>query len=267
VTVRLIASDIDGTLTYATNTMSDRTAAALADAESAGITVVLCTGRPTRWMKELAERMGHHGIAVCANGAVVYDLHTETIIESFPLEPAIARVLVDGLRAALPDAEFAVERADGMSHEPAYKPRFPLPEHTMVELDELVATPMFKLLVKHPELTAAELHDVAHRAVDDLAALATATYAGDTMLEISAAGISKAYALARIADERGIDASEVVAFGDMPNDIPMLRWAGRGVAVGNAHPEVLAVADDVTLRSDEDGVAIVIEAILATRSR
>jgi Cof subfamily protein (haloacid dehalogenase superfamily) len=262
---RLIASDIDGTLTYATNQVSDRTVAALAAAEAAGITVVLCTGRPTRWMTDFAERTGHHGIAVCANGAVVYDLHTETILESFELEPAIARRLVEAIRAELPESQFAVERAGGMTHEPSYVPRYPLPDHVVaVDVDTLVAEPMFKLLVKHPELSSSELHEVAHRAVADLAEIATATYAGSVMLEISAAGISKAYALERLAAERGIDAADVVAFGDMPNDIPMLTWAGRGIAVANAHPDVLAIADEVTLGGDEDGVAIVIERLLAT---
>jgi hydroxymethylpyrimidine pyrophosphatase-like HAD family hydrolase len=85
----------------------------------------------------------------------------------------------------------------------------------------------------------------------------------DGLLEISAAGVSKAAALARFCDERGIGREDVVAFGDMPNDLPMLEWAGHGVAVANAHPEVLAAADEVTATNDDGGVAIVLERLFS----
>ena len=84
----------------------------------------------------------------------------------------------------------------------------------------------------------------------------------DALLEISAAGVSKASALAAVCSARGIAAEEVIAFGDMPNDLPMLTWAGRGVAVANAHPEVLAAADEITAGNDECGVAQVLERLL-----
>jgi hydroxymethylpyrimidine pyrophosphatase-like HAD family hydrolase len=81
-------------------------------------------------------------------------------------------------------------------------------------------------------------------------------------MEISASGVSKAVALSRLADELGVPADEVVAFGDMPNDVPMLGWAGHAVAVANAHPDVLAAADEITASNDDDGVAQVIERLL-----
>lgn len=260
-TVRLIASDIDGTLLRNDGTMSDRTVAALAAAEDAGLVVVLCTGRPPRWMKPIAEATGHHGLAVCANGAIVYDLHTEQVIEEFPLDAEIGRRLATAIKAALPEVAFAVERSTGMLHEPLYIPIAPATT-VEAEFEELLLEPMVKIIAKHPDMSAAELHDAAHEAVAELAELATTTYSSGFIIEISAVGVTKAFALERIASERGIDASEVIAFGDMPNDIPMLAWAGRGVAVGNAHPDVIAAADEVCETNEEDGPSKVVEQLV-----
>jgi Cof subfamily protein (haloacid dehalogenase superfamily) len=257
VTVRLIASDIDGTLLGSGGSMSARTVAALTAAEEAGILVVLCTGRPPRWMKPIAEQTGHHGLAICANGALVYDLHTEQVVEEFPLEVDVARIITDELRSKIPDIQFAVERASGMLHEPSYVPLAPA-STIEAELEVLLKEPMAKLLAKHPTIPAAELHD----AVAHLAHLATATYSGGTLVEISATGVTKAFTLGRLAAEHGITAADAVAFGDMPNDIALLEWAGRGIAVANAHPDVIAIADEVTSSNDDDGVAIVIESLL-----
>ena len=84
------------------------------------------------------------------------------------------------------------------------------------------------------------------------------------MLEIGAAGVSKASGLAVLCARRGIDRADVLAFGDMPNDLAMLEWAGRSVAVANAHAEVIAIADEVTASNDEGGVAQVLERLLET---
>lgn len=268
-TVRLIASDIDGTLLRDDGSMSDRTVAALAAAEDAGLVVVLCTGRPPRWMKPIAEQTGHHGLAVCANGALVYDLHTETVVQEFPIDVEVGRRLARALKSALPGAQIAVERAAGMLHEPAYVPIAPSSATQMeAAFDDLLTEPMVKLIAKHPGMTSTQLHAAAHEAVAELAELAETTYSSGSIIEISAAGVTKAFGLEHLAREHGIDAADVVAFGDMPNDIPMLTWAGRGIAVGNAHPDVLGVADEVAGTNEDDGVAAVIEEILAaTRSR
>jgi Cof subfamily protein (haloacid dehalogenase superfamily) len=258
----MIASDIDGTLLHDDGTMSDRTVAALAAAEDAGLTVVLCTGRPPRWMKPIAERTGHTGLAVCANGAVVYDLHTEQVIESFPFDVEVARRLATAIKTAIPDAQMAVERVGGMWREPAYVP-LAKTGHTEVTFDELLTEPMVKILAKHPDLTATELAAAALDAVAELAELAETTYGGTSVIEISAVGVTKAFGIERLAAERGIAASDVVAFGDMPNDIPMLTWAGRGIAVANAHPDVIAIADEVCGSNEDDGPASVVERLLS----
>ena len=256
---RLIASDLDGTLLRSDGTVDERSRQALATAEDAGAVVVLCTARPSRWIVHLADITGHHGIAICANGGVVCNLHTETVIEQFPLEPLVAREVVTLLREALPGGAFAVERAESFGREPGYESKWPVPAGTVIDaVEELVSEPAVKLMLRHPEFLADALLDRARRTVGHLVELSHSN-ASDGLLEISAAGVSKASALARVCTDRDIDSSEVIAFGDMPNDLAMLKWAGHAVAVANAHAAVLAAADEVTASNDDAGVARVLE--------
>jgi Cof subfamily protein (haloacid dehalogenase superfamily) len=229
--------------------------------------VVICTARPARWMRPLAEATGHRGVAICANGGVVWDLHTDTPVEEFPLEPEIARQIVAALQAGLPGGHWAVERTDGFGHEPSYEPRWPVPDDTVIEaVDVLVSQPSVKLLLRHADLMADELLQQARGLVGHLAELSHSNSA-DSLLEIAAAGVSKASALTRVCAERGIASADVVAFGDMPNDLPMLRWAGHAVAVANAHADLLAAADEVTASNDDAGVARVLERLFGPRAQ
>jgi hydroxymethylpyrimidine pyrophosphatase-like HAD family hydrolase len=204
-------------------------------------------------------------VAVCVNGAVIYDLHTETVLHEHAFPAELPRRLVDELRAALPGAVFACESGLEFAHEPAYTPHFALRSTAPVaEMDELLARPIVKVLVRHPTRSSAEMLALAEKSLGDLDLLGTFTFGGDDLLEISAPGVTKAFGLEGLASEHGVVASEVVAFGDMPNDLPMLAWAGHGVAVANAHPEVLAMADELTASNDDDGVALVVERLLGS---
>ena len=260
-TVRLIATDLDGTLVRSDGEISARTRDALAAAEDAGLVVVFVTGRPPRWMKTISEETGHRGIAVCANGAIVYDLHTEQVVQDFPMDAEVARGLAEAIRSVVPDVAFAVEAGERFGHEPHYRSKYELPPDVVVaHLDDLIDRPVLKLLARHTTMPTGELLAAAREVVGELAMLTTATFSEtDSLLELSAAGVTKAFGLERLAAQHGITADEVVAFGDMPNDIPMLVWAGYAVAVENAHPDVMAVADEVTASNDDDGVALVIE--------
>lgn len=252
---RVVASDLDGTVVRSDGTFSDRTRAALAAVEAAGATFVMVTGRPVRWMHAVAEQTGHRGLAVCANGALLYDLHTEEVVRSWLLSSTAAHDVVQSLRAALPGIAFAVERLHlGFAHEPTYRPRWDSTDPiTQGPVEQLLSDDVVKLLARHEELGSDELLAAARSAVPEGAELTHSS--SDGLLEISATGVSKASGLATVCAGLSVDAADVVAFGDMPNDLPMLAWAGRGVAVANAHPEVLAAADDVTGSNDEDGVA------------
>jgi Cof subfamily protein (haloacid dehalogenase superfamily) len=252
---RVVASDLDGTVVRSDGTFSDRTVATIAAVESAGATFVMVTGRPVRWMHAVAESTGHRGLAVCANGALLYDLHTEHVVRSWLLSTDAAQEVVAALRDALPGIAFAVERLDlGFAHEPGYRPRWDSSDPTTQGPVEQLLTPdVVKLLARHEELGADDLLAAARSAVQERAELTHSS--SDGLLEISAIGVSKASGLATVCAGLGVAADEVVAFGDMPNDLPMLAWAGRGVAVANDHPDVLAAADEVTGSNDEDGVA------------
>ncbi len=212
-------------------------------------------------MRPIAEAMGHHGVAICANGGIVWDLHSEAVLQTVPLEPAVLRDVVGRLESALPGGSWAVERPDSFAHEPGYEPRWPVPAGTVVDdIGTLVNEPAVKLLLRHDELGADALLARAREIVGDACELSHSNSA-DALLEIAAAGVSKATALAEFCAERGVGPEEVMAFGDMPNDVPMLAWAGYAVAVANAHPDVIRAADEVTASNDEAGVAMVLERV------
>jgi Cof subfamily protein (haloacid dehalogenase superfamily) len=259
-TPRVVATDLDGTVVHSDGTISARTRDALTAAERGGAMVVIVTGRPPRWLHGIADATGHHGLAICANGALVYDLHTERVVAAHPIEVEHAHALVRMLRAAIPGLAFGVEAVDApFAHEPSYRPRWTTDPGTVVaEIETLLSEPVAKLLGRHEAMGSDELLARAREVVGE--ELATLTHSSrDGLLEISAAGISKASTLEALCAEHDLGAADAVAFGDMPNDLPMLAWAAHSVAVANAHPEVLAAVDEVTGSNDDDGVAVVLE--------
>ncbi|MFD3656016.1 HAD hydrolase family protein [Streptomyces sp. NPDC058620] len=268
---RLIATDLDGTLLRDDKTLSDRTVAALAAAEEAGIEVFFVTGRPARWMNVVSDHVHGHGMAICANGAAVVDLRAEgTPLMVRPLERDAALAAVRTLREAAPGTSFAVEFTTGIHYEPAYPPFHLDPGATVAVAEKLLqaespgsGAPVLKLLAHHAELAPDEFLALARSAAGDLASFTRSS--PTALLEVSGPGVSKASTLALCCAERGIGQAEVVAFGDMPNDVEMLNWAGASFAMGNAHPDAVAAASGRTVTNNEDGVAVVIERILAAR--
>lgn len=260
----VVATDLDGTLVRTDGSVSARTRAALRRVERAGSTVVFVTGRPPRWMAPVIEDTGASGLAICANGALVFDLGRGEVVREHPIRPDTTARLVAAIREALPGVQFAVESGLTFGHEPAYVPGWPAADRVVAEVERLVADPVAKLLVRHPDRPPAEIHEQVVRIAGEEAVV---TYSGDTLLEVSGAGVSKASTLAALCAERGVGPGGVLAFGDMPNDLPLLAWAGHGVAVANAHPDVLAAADEVTASNDDDGVARVLERVFRRRPR
>lgn len=260
---RLVATDLDGTIVRSDGTISARTTEAIARVERAGATLVMVTGRPPRWMHEVATAVDHHGVAICANGAVVYDLHTETIVRTHLIEPEALAEAVERLREVQPGFRFAVEYATGFVYEVNYHLGHWDSASKLggqaVDTETLVGTGATKLLAfdakGDPDLLATK----AQGAVGHLVNVTHSSKHG--LLEMSARGVTKASGLSALCDELGIKAAEVVAFGDMPNDLPMLAWAGTSYGVANAHPDVLAAVTRRTASNDEDGVAQVLECL------
>ncbi|MFF3642994.1 Cof-type HAD-IIB family hydrolase [Streptomyces sp. NPDC002564] len=276
---RLIATDLDGTLLRDDKTVSDRTVAALAAAEAAGIEVFFVTGRPARWMDVVSAHVHGHGLAICGNGAAVVDLHggpgTHRFVKVRELPRECALDVVQRLRAAAPGTSFAIERTGGLHHEETYPPLHMEPGESVAPAEKLLAEtpedpavaeqPVLKVLAFHPGLAPDDFLVLARTAVGDRAMVTRSS--PSALLEISGPGVSKASTLELCCAERGITPAEVVAFGDMPNDIEMLAWAGTSYAMGNAHPDVVAAASGRTVANNDDGVAVVIERIVAERLR
>ncbi|WP_433331376.1 HAD family hydrolase [Spirillospora sp. CA-294931] len=259
-TPRLIATDLDGTIVRSDGTVSDRTLAALARVERSGSMLVMVTGRPPRWMRDIAAAVDHRGVAICANGAVVYDLHTETVVRAHMIEPEVIAETVRRLREIDPELRFAVEYPSGFVFEARYNlGRWDAEAlgGRPVDGETLVSRSGTKLLAFHPDADSGVLAEKAAAAVGELVTVTHSSGRGP--LEMSAHGVTKASALARLCAEHDIAASAVVAFGDMPNDLPMLTWAGTSYGMGNAHPDVLAAVTHKAARNDDDGVAQVLE--------
>ena len=261
---KLIASDMDGTLLRRDDTVSEATVAELERWRAGGVPVVMATGRPPRWMRGIRDVLGY-GTAVCCNGAVVMDLERFQIVDEDPLHPDVLESVTAELRRRQPGTWFAVEYGLEFRHEPIYKPRWDVDAPGVAEatLDEMVAQPVAKLLARHEDLPRDAFVALVEEIVGDRATVTNSST--DALAEISAAGVTKASGLAKVAARHGIGPEDVVVFGDMPNDIAAFEWVraagGRAVAMADAHPDLMAVATDVTLSNEDDGVAAFLAAL------
>jgi Cof subfamily protein (haloacid dehalogenase superfamily) len=252
---RLILVDLDGTLLGADGRISDRNAAVLRRATEAGSRVVVATGRPARLLGPIRSSLGSSTV-LCYNGAVVLELATGTVVESHVLDGGIFGRAVESLRAD--GLEFIVA-AEGMPDagiraEFEFRPGADIPRGTLAQLS---SRGIVKGLIRvGPDHFAA----VWNALISEFSTELTVTRSGvDGLIEVSAFGVSKGGVIDGLAGGWGIDPSEAIAFGDMPNDIDMLRWAGWSVAMGNAEPEVKLVASEVGEDHDRDAVARVLE--------
>lgn len=261
--IRLIATDLDGTLLREDGGISPRTRAAIGAAQAAGLIVVFVTARPPRDVAAIAEHAGITGMAVCSNGAIVHDLSTGETHRHERLCSTLARDLAAELRLAEPGISFATEHGHRIGLEPAFPNFFADTVHhhppVIDHVDQLLADELTKLLIHHPDH---HVEVLIERIRGHAGSRAEVIWSGAPFIEIATPGVSKGAGLAAFCDSLGIAAAEVIAFGDMPNDIQMLTFAGRGIAVANAHPEVIAAADEVTASNEDDGVAVVIETLL-----
>ncbi|PJJ56303.1 hypothetical protein CLV56_0509 [Mumia flava] len=264
--VAVLATDLDGTLLRADGTLSPRTRDAIAAAQRAGVPTVFVTARPPRWLDHLADVVGDAtgGIALSANGAFEYHVASRTVTEVGTIAPADLAAIAARLRAAVPGIAFAVERADGFVREETFVRRRRLPTDDRVETwDAVASVAAGKLLAVAPDLAPAAFHDAVAAALGDTGELGFSGAVG--LAEITARGVTKASGLARWCAARGVDRHEVWAVGDMPNDLPMLRWSGRSFAVANAHPDVRAAVHEVVAANEQDGVADILDRIALDR--
>ena len=261
----LIACDVDGTLLDGNETISPRTRDAIRAAVAAGAQFVVATGRPPRWIRPVVDALGFAPMAVCANGAVVYDPASDRVVSARNLAVDTLGELAEIATRTIPGAGLAVERIGERAHDaatpqfissPGYEHAWLNPDNTEVSIQDLLSAPAIKLLIRK---AGARSSDMAAELTKHIGIEGDVTYSTNNgLVEIVPLGISKATGVEEVAKPLGIANHEVVAFGDMPNDVPMLLWAGHGVAMGNAHPDVRAAADEVTASNDDDGVARVL---------
>ena len=231
----------------------------------AGIVVVLVSARGPNGVKVVAEEAEVvDGIAIWSNGALVLDLDRNEVLRHRTLPSEVAVEAIRALRERLPDVCFATETESRFALERAFQGAWEgweLPPGTPFgDAVDLVTAPVTKLIARDTTRTTDELAAICAKVVGEQAVV---SHAGTRVVEITTAGVSKGIALGELAAELGIDARDAVAFGDYPNDLPMLAWAGRSFAPANAHEAVLAEVDEVTESNDHDGVARAIERLLA----
>lgn len=239
---RMVAFDIDGTLVDRDGALPGAVAEAVAAVREAGVPVVLATGRSWHGVRDLFEALGlPPGPSVCSNGAVVVNHPPEQIVKAVTFDPAqIVRMVTD----FAPGTLIAVEEVGRGYRLNRHFPVEDLTGEMVIETPEqLGSRPVTRVILRDPQASDEDFVRLAQH----LGLHGVTYFVGwSAWLDIAPEGVNKATALAEIAEGFGVHARDVLAFGDGRNDLEMLRWAGRGVAIGDAPPDVQAAADEVT---------------------
>lgn len=253
---KLIATDLDGTLLRDDGRISERSVRALRRAHAAGARVVIATGRPLGLLPDLS--LLPLGAVIGQNGAVVRESLEGAVRVRGVIDGSVLRELrerLDPLWSARMAVQRVVEGRDELLAEHEFSRRG---GYALGDLEDITADGAVRALVQHAGASE-DFVDVVHRLAGGRVVATFSTQ--DGLVELTASGTGKAAALAEYAASRGLAAEDVLAFGDMPNDVDMLRWAGCGVAMGNAHPAAKSAARLVTASNEEDGLALVLESI------
>ncbi|MDT9681845.1 HAD family hydrolase [Streptomyces sp. TRM76323] len=261
---RLVATDLDGTLLRPDDTVSQRTRDALAAATAAGAAHIVVTGRSVPWTRHILDDLGYEGLAVCGQGAQVYHAGEHRLLTSVTLDRQLAGLALSKLEAEVGPLALAASR-DGLDGEVLVGAGYrlqdgPLPYLPLEDPADLWSAPLNKVYIQHPDLDDDALATAARQVVGGLVDV---VMAGAGIVEILPLGLTKATGLSLAARRLGVKAADTIAFGDMPNDIPMFAWARHGVAMANAHDDLKAVADEVTAANDADGIAVTLERMLS----
>ena len=262
---RLVALDVDGTLMTYDEFLSDEVREAVTDVRAAGHHVVLASGRPLVAMLPVARDLGiDEGWLVCSNGSVTVRLDP-ALPQGFEVQDVVMFNPAQALRAMrehMPLARIALEEVGvGYWVDGEFPDRNLHGRSTVVDFDELLGRQTVRVVVAHA-------HTPGQVFSDQMRALGLAdtyfTIAGTRWMDIAPAGVTKAYALEPLRALLDVDPSLTVAIGDGGNDVDMLSWAARGVAMGHAEAAVISAADEVTLSITDDGAVPVLRSLLGT---
>jgi Cof subfamily protein (haloacid dehalogenase superfamily) len=268
---KLVATDLDGTLLDSAGEVSPRTRAALEACWDAGLPVVGVTGRGPRLLDSVRVALDGRGIAVLAQGGFVVDLERDEVLRTVGLPRDRATTVIEAIEDVAGELIVAVEDASEQAevHGPlrvqhGFDWPYPEPAHLLPRDQVLPPGAVLKVFLRSSTLGQDELLALARSVVDPVEA--EVTHAGLGFIEVLPPGITKASGLAIALERYGVGFGDVLVFGDMPNDLPMItavaEAGGRAVAVANAHPDVLAATTGLTSGHDADGVARYLEAVL-----
>lgn len=269
--IKMLATDIDGTMLRSDGTLSPRVKTALHDAAEAGLYVVPATGRPMIIASDVIEALELDEYWVFANGAITRHLGRDELIRGFWMDVGLTKRLVQSVRTKLPDAGFALEFEKTVAFEPAFSNVVPVvPDIEPLDdvLDIFVGNddPLYQRVQKVLVFDLSVDLDTLYQDVKSVVGTdAFPSYSGLSFIELAAGVVTKATALELLATDFGLSSSEVACFGDNHNDLPMLEWAGWSYAMANATDDAKEAADEVIGLNDEDGLAVKIEQILARR--
>lgn len=257
--IRLIALDLDGTLLRTDKDISRPNMDAIAACLAKGVKVVLASARPPRAVKSIHAGLKLDSFSVHYNGALVHDLGKNRPLHHNPMTAETVKKIITAARKLDPDCMVSIEILDrwftdqhprdaGLHVESAkmFEPDFIGP------LDAFLTVPVTKLMLLAPARRLQKIHAMLRRRFTGKVAFAISD---DHLVQVMNKGVDKWVGLSRIAALYGIDRKQIMAIGDAPNDIGMVRWAGLGVAVGNAWPELKKHARDIVPSNDDDGVA------------
>jgi Cof subfamily protein (haloacid dehalogenase superfamily) len=263
---RLLAVDIDGTLLTTAGDLSPRTRDALRAADRSGWHVALASGRPLPYVLPVVRQLGVGEYVVAANGGTVAEIGSGTVLYQANLPGGLVLDALARARDAVPGLRVALTTDRGFHAEPGFEELAPLSRADAAVVDDASPRP-------EDTVNSAVLFVLGGDTEDVLARVTTVVPPGVDVspsglpgsVELTAPGVHKGGGVAHLCRRLGVERRDVVAFGDGLNDDEMLRWAGRGVAMGNAHARTKAIADEVTASNDDDGVALVIERLLFSR--
>jgi Cof subfamily protein (haloacid dehalogenase superfamily) len=259
--VRLVASDLDGTLLGTGGAVSPRTRRAIGAVTAAGIHVVAATGRSQWTAAPLLEAVDGVALIVCSNGASLYDLRRRVSLAEHPIDDAVVDAILTGLATRFPGCFYGWETSADLHYDAGfvdYRPALDRPPSPPLVAGSRRA-PIRKLMIAHPEVQHYALLDAL---TPLLPPGCLASTSGAPFVEVTGDGVHKAFGVQQVCERLGVHPEEVVAFGDNHNDLAMLQWAGRGIAMGNAQQVVLDAVAEVTAGHLDDGVAIVLETLV-----
>lgn len=260
--IRMVVSDLDGTLLSGPRHISERTRRALAEARDAGVHVILASARPPRSMRQYYEALALTGPVIACNGALLWDLHAGIPVARIAMEPELAIEITQlgrslGAIANLEsDDEWFTDRTNERILQNIRTFGIPPPDGVGV-LDEMLERdePVDKIFLDLRDLPPEEVETARTTVTRSVGRRANLTETVPGLLDIVAVGATKAAMAQRLARSLGVKAEEVLALGDHDNDVSLLRWAGIGVAMGNASPAAKAAADTITASNRREGVA------------